>query len=85
MNLQHPSPGNGKEAIRAKYMHPDHQTSNNIIMSTYVDKVNTHHTPLGELKEIETNMRHDYNKWKELLQASRGKLALFQKQHLFHI
>jgi hypothetical protein len=39
-----------KDATGANYIHPDHQTCENIIMSTYVDNVNTHHTSQGELK-----------------------------------
>jgi hypothetical protein len=41
----------------------------------YVDDVNTYHTNTDESNNIEYNMRHDYNKWKSLLEASGGQLA----------
>jgi hypothetical protein len=47
----------------------------NLKMTTYVDNINTHHTNTDKSNNIEYNMRHDYNNWKSLLEASGGQLA----------
>jgi hypothetical protein len=62
-------------AIGATYATDDSQKSLNLKMTTYVDDFNTHHTNIDESNNIEYNMRHGYNKWKSLLEASAGQLA----------
>jgi hypothetical protein len=63
------------EATGENYVQPDQQSPDQVIMSTYVDNVNTGNTGSGDLKEIKTNMKYNYNIGKQLLEASGEQLA----------
>ena len=45
--------------------------------TAYVDDVNTHHNSQSNQNvDMITSMIRDYNRWKEILEASGGKLAI---------
>jgi hypothetical protein len=63
------------EATGENYVQSDQQSPDQVIMSTYVDNVNTENTGSGDLKEIKTNMKYNYNIGKQLLEARGKQLA----------
>jgi hypothetical protein len=64
-----------ENAIGATYLGEEKQQPIKIKMTAYVDDINTHHTNNPGEHTIESNMRHNYNTWKSLLEASGGQLA----------